>query len=480
MAVSTDENIAAWRAWAQDFQARYPQQAVANYLLGDALARSGDVDGAIAAFTAGLQLEPANPLLLNARGTAYAIVGDRQAARQDLLRVADDDRPLMVAQVGAGSLILDRRGGSSDARSWFDSALSSPQPDDALAHYGRALTWVAEGDWAQANADLEAALASAPCIAPLVATQLAALQEYMEGGARVAPDGQDADSGFALSRVIQPFLDSPTQQNAAALLAYLAPNPQDVPVATSILKAQGTGHPLWASAASQQLSQVNNLNVGLQGTYTALAAAPGAWTSQATPSGVTPPVSFAPAPMASAASSSTTDRPTLTQYLQNLQNRSVLRAPTPPSGSTLGAPTLPTGSTTLSAPILQSRSVPGAPAIQIGSAPSAYPAQSAAAPSLYPTQSASAPSLYPTQGASAPSPFLLQNGSAPSPYLLQSAANLPANTQLVNALRDAVGPGITAGGIDTSLQEARFDRGDWPAVTYYGLLYPAAADRALP
>jgi hypothetical protein len=62
---------------------------------------------------------------------------------------------------------------------------------------------------------------------------------------------------------------------------------------------------------------------------------------------------------------------------------------------------------------------------------------------------------------------------------LQSG-NSMANLQLVGTLREAVGTGVTPGGFDASLHEARFDRGDWPAITYYGLLYPAAADRALP
>ena len=371
LSASTDENIAAWLAWAQAFHARHPQNAVADYLLGDALARTGDAPGAIATFTAGLQLDPANPLLLNARGTAYAIQGDRQAARQDLLRVASTDRPLVDAQVGAGSLIIDRRGGSADARSWFDSALGDPRPDDALALYGRALTWVADGDWESANADLQAALASAPCIAPLMATQLTALQAYMEGGAQAALDEQDADSGFALARAIEPFIESPTQQNAAALSTYLATNPQDVPTATSILRAQATGHPLWASAASQQLNQVNAWNVSLQPTYASLSAIP----------------------------------------------------------SIAGLPPYPVANTSWVNP-------------------------------------ATGPVVY--------------AASLQSPYALQSSATPLANTQLISSLRDAVGTGITPGGFDASLHEARFDRGDWPAVTYYGLLYPVTATQALP
>jgi tetratricopeptide (TPR) repeat protein len=370
LSASTDENIAAWLAWTQDFHGRYPTNAVADYLLGDALARSGDVDGAIGTFTAGLKLDPANSLLLNARGTAYAIQGDRQAARQDLVRVASADRPLADAQVGAGSLVIDRKGGSSDARSWFDGALGNQQPDDALALYGRALTWVADGDWESANADLQAALASAPCIAPLMATQLTALQEYMEGGAQAALDQQDADSGFALARVIEPFLDSPTPQNAAALSSYLSSSPQDVPVATSILRAQAAGHPLWASAASQQLNQINAYNVGLQPTYATLSAAPSV-------------VSLPPYPLVNAASVNPATGPIV--YAASLQ----------------------------------------------------------------------------------------------SPYAMQSMSTPLANTQLVSSLRDAVGTGITPGGFDASLHEARFDRGDWPAVTYYGLLYPATAGQAL-
>jgi tetratricopeptide (TPR) repeat protein len=379
MDLASTENIAAWYAWAQDFQTRYPQHAVAYYLLGDALARRGDLAGAVSTFTAGLQIDSSNPLLLNARGTAYAVQGNRQAAREDLLRVASGDRPLVDAQVGAGALIIDRKGGSSDARSWFDSALGEQQSEDALALYGRALTWVADGDWERANADLEAALESAPCIAPLMATQLTAMQAYMTGGADAAADTQDAESGFALARVIEPFLENPTDRNASALLAYLGPNPQDVSVATSILRSYGTGHPLWAATASQQLSQANTWNVSLQPTLERLSTVPGvaAWRPY-------PWLEAAPRPIAA---------PGTMLYAASLQN---------PYGLTNGL---------------------------ISGQPNAY-----------------------------------------------SLSNL----QLVGTLRDAVGTGVTPGGFDANLHQARFDRGDWPAVTYYGLLYPAAADQVLP
>jgi tetratricopeptide (TPR) repeat protein len=373
LSVSTDENIAAWRDWTQTFQARYPQQAVSYYLLGDARARSGDTAGAIATFTTGLQLEPANSLLLNARGTAYAIQGDRQAARQDLVRAASDDRSLVAAKVGAGTLVIDRKGGSTDARSWFDSALGDPQPANALALYGRALTWVADGNWESANSDLQAALASAPCIAPLMATQLAALQDYMEGGALAA---QDAESGFALATVIEPFLNAPTQQNAAALYTYLAMNPNDVSTAIAILRAQAAGHPMWASTASQQLNQVNAWSTSLQPTYATLSAVP----------------------------------TTMYPY------------------TTVSAPTWLNGATS--------------------------------------------PAVY---AASLRNPYAFQSVGT-----LQTTSTPLANMQVASALRDAVGTGITPGGFDASLHEARFDRGDWPAVTYYGLLYPGTMDRATP
>jgi tetratricopeptide (TPR) repeat protein len=363
MGVSSDENIAAWNEWTHAFQARHPQSAVAYYLLGDALARRGDLSGAIGTFTTGLQLDPGHQLLLNARGTAYAVAGNRQAARQDLLSGASGGSPLADAQVGAGSLIIDRKGGAADARSWFDMVLAGQQPDSALALYGRALTWVADSDWAKADADFQAALASAPCMAPLVATQLATLQEYLDGMTAVTAGEADADSGFALSRVIEPFLSDPSQRNANALLAYLAPNPQDIAVATSILRAHASGHPLWAANASQQLNQAQAQaqawNVGFQPTLQTLSSIPNTTTWQ---------------------------------------------------------------------------------------------------------------------------PYAWANGM---PNTIVVAATLPntrnmatvANAQVASTLNQAVGTGVTPGGFDAGLHEARFDRGDWPAVTYYGLLYPVTTDR---
>jgi tetratricopeptide (TPR) repeat protein len=386
---------------------------VAYYLLGDALARRGDLGGAIATFTAGLQIAPSDPLLLNARGTAYAVEGNRQAARQDLLRVASGDTTLADAQVGAGSLVIDRRGGSSDARSWFDTALSDPQSESALAHYGRALTYVADGDWESANADLQAALAAAPCMAPLMATQLTALQDYMTAGANAALAEQDAGSGFALTRVIDPFLANPTERNASALLAYLAPNPQEIPVATSVLRSYATAHPTWAAAASQQLNQASNWSTSLQPTYESLAFVPGG-------------AAMRPYPVISAA----------------------------PALNTAAGPMV-------AGPVVSNPVNYGQPNYgQVRFGPAVY-GMGVSAPA-FSGPMVSGPVVY-----------------ASSVPTVNSTNNL-ANLQLVGQLREAVGTSVTPGGFDSSLHEARFDRGDWPAITYYGLLYPATADRALP
>jgi hypothetical protein len=237
-----------------------------------------------------------------------------------------------------------------------------------------------------------------------MAVQLGALQDYMEGGARVALDEQDAASGFALARVIEPFLESPTDRNAAALIAYLTPNPQEVATATSILRAHAASHPLWASAASQQISQANAWNVSLQPTYASLVAGPSA----------------------------------------------------PPMGS---YPVSPAWANAAAGPMVYAAS------LQRG-----YPV-----PGAYATSPYAAPGPY-----TVASPYAVPNVyTVAGPYAVQSASTPLANTQLVGTLRDAVGTGVTVGGFDASMHEARFDRGDWPALTYYGLLYPPTADRAL-
>jgi hypothetical protein len=231
----------------------------------------------------------------------------------------------------------------------------------------------------------------------------------MSAGADAAANAQDADSGFALSRAVEPFLENPTPQNAAALLAYLTPNPQDVSTATSILRSYASAHPLWAATASQQLNQANTWNVSLQPTYESLSYLPA-------------PGPFAPA-TGQFVPGTGTYLPATGTYL-------------PATGTYLPA----TGTY--------------------------FPATSPFVPVAGSTR------LYPWMSAS-PAPGTLYASSL-------RTENTLSNLQLTGTLRDAIGPGITVGGFDASLHEARFDRGDWPAVTYYGLLYPAVADQALP
>jgi tetratricopeptide (TPR) repeat protein len=58
----------------------YPEQATASFWLGDALREEGDAIGAIAAYEAGLQLEPTAALVWDRVGRLYEDVGDPEKA----------------------------------------------------------------------------------------------------------------------------------------------------------------------------------------------------------------------------------------------------------------------------------------------------------------------------------------------------------------------------------------------------------------
>lgn len=76
--------IESWDAWTAGFVTLYPSNEVAAYFRGDAQARAGNWQGAVAEYDRSLRIRPGFAAALSARGVAHLKIGDRVRAYADL------------------------------------------------------------------------------------------------------------------------------------------------------------------------------------------------------------------------------------------------------------------------------------------------------------------------------------------------------------------------------------------------------------
>jgi tetratricopeptide (TPR) repeat protein len=121
----------AWKAWTAALSKENPNNAVAHYLHGDALARSRDLKGAEACFTQALERDPKMGLDWVARGVVRALTGRTDDAYMDLLRATQVQPTLADAHASLGCLevMLQNAEGALEA---FNEALKL-DPAFALA-----------------------------------------------------------------------------------------------------------------------------------------------------------------------------------------------------------------------------------------------------------------------------------------------------------------------------------------------------------
>src|SRR6185503_5193335 len=78
---ANDHDRQEWRTWSQMIAEKYPKQAIALYLKGDAFARSKEWKAADECFEKALYLNPQCYLASNARGVVAHAVGNSLQAR---------------------------------------------------------------------------------------------------------------------------------------------------------------------------------------------------------------------------------------------------------------------------------------------------------------------------------------------------------------------------------------------------------------
>ncbi len=152
-AVTTD----AWVRWTTRLASRHSDVAVVHYLHGDALARSGDLPGAKAAFDLAAEINPRHAAALNARGVTKWILFEQAAtakmpewesyeleAEQDLIDAAAASPNLADAWANRGLITLRSHGAIVAAVTHFDRALAI-EPMFWLALNGKAVAAGASG-----------------------------------------------------------------------------------------------------------------------------------------------------------------------------------------------------------------------------------------------------------------------------------------------------------------------------------------------
>jgi tetratricopeptide (TPR) repeat protein len=146
--------------WAQQFAKEHPDSAVAHYLMGDALARAGQLKSALVSFDRALTIDSGDVLALSARGVARAISGEQNGALEDLAKATTLRPDFADAHANLGGLWVMRRA-VSGAMASFDHALAE-SPDFILARHGQACVLVAQEEWDKAEALFEQCSAYLP------------------------------------------------------------------------------------------------------------------------------------------------------------------------------------------------------------------------------------------------------------------------------------------------------------------------------
>ncbi|MBM3501172.1 MAG: tetratricopeptide repeat protein [Armatimonadetes bacterium] len=169
MSLRDPESAKACAEWTRALVAQHGDAAVAQYLAGDSLARSGDLTGALPCFDAALAADPRLALARSARGATKALAGDMDGALLDLHQSTQVAPDLADAHANLGTLWV-LQSVSPGAIESFDRAIQI-DPDFALAHNGRGCARFGQGDYDGAIADLERAFGLCPALVPAGANE---------------------------------------------------------------------------------------------------------------------------------------------------------------------------------------------------------------------------------------------------------------------------------------------------------------------
>ena len=124
-----------WKRWSEAFSQEHPTVAIAHYFHGDSLARLQNYKEAVSVFERGLKLNPNHPLLLNARGVAYARLHRVSDARESFNAAIDASKQQLADAYGnLGAAWIQSQEGAEGAEAAFTRALDGSSGYALAAH----------------------------------------------------------------------------------------------------------------------------------------------------------------------------------------------------------------------------------------------------------------------------------------------------------------------------------------------------------
>lgn len=175
---SSENEIKIWDKWTEGFVKRNSENAVAHYFKGDALARLEQWDAALMAFNKGLDIQPKNPLILNARGVIYVAKEQWDDALIDFHNVTKVNPSFADAHSNLGAMWIQRKTGAEGALESFNRAVEESL-DFALALLGRGYAKFALGRFEEAQKDVEEVTKKTGCISAVLAENMAKIADWI-------------------------------------------------------------------------------------------------------------------------------------------------------------------------------------------------------------------------------------------------------------------------------------------------------------
>jgi tetratricopeptide (TPR) repeat protein len=191
------EILKQWEKWTENFLKQHQNSPIALYLAGDAKARLGKIEEAIAYFDKAIALDGNFALAYNARGVLYALKEDRNKAYFDLLQATDKDRNLADAYVNLGTLAVLQESSinlGSGALDAFGKALAI-NPEFALAYNNRGSLYLGNNEVEKARSDFSQ-VQTFPLIADLFLQNQKLADARKPSDPRDSLDGQQAPGGI--------------------------------------------------------------------------------------------------------------------------------------------------------------------------------------------------------------------------------------------------------------------------------------------
>lgn len=153
-------NTGSWLSWTLELQQRYPRNAVAHFLAGDALARLGKWPDAVVSLNTALSLNPKLALARLVRATVKAINGEGHLAIADANQLIADNILIPEALTLRG-IVRISEGRPEEAWADLDQA-ASLMPDSAITLNARGVAQAQAKNLENAMHDFEIAFRLAP------------------------------------------------------------------------------------------------------------------------------------------------------------------------------------------------------------------------------------------------------------------------------------------------------------------------------